>query len=83
MARARRLIGVCAALMVVALIGVLPGSAWSQTPASVCAGAVALVNGSFEDPASVSTFAIKDQGNVPGWSTTEAGRADRAVAVRL
>ena len=71
MARARRLVGACTALAAVALIGVLTGSAWSQTPASVCAGPVALVNGSFEDPASVSTFAIKDQGQVPGWSTTE------------
>ena len=58
-------------LTVVALTGAFPGSAWSQAPASVCAGPLALVNGSFEDPASVKTFAIKDQGQVPGWSTTE------------
>ena len=59
------------ALTVVASIGACPGSAWPQTPSKVCAGPLALVNGSFEDPASISTFAIKDQGQVPGWSTTE------------
>jgi Prealbumin-like fold domain len=71
MARARRLVGACAALMVAALIGGFPGSAWPQTPARTCAGPLALVNGSFEEPASVSAFAIKLQDQVPGWSTTE------------
>ncbi len=71
MARARRQVGAYAALMVVALIGVFPGLAWSQAPASACAGPVALVNGSFEDPASIGTFGIIDEDQVPGWSTTE------------
>ena len=72
MARAWRLRGACAALTVVALIGAFPRSAWPQTPARVCAGPLALVNGGFEEPTSISTFAIKDQGQVPGWGTTEA-----------
>ena len=33
---------------------------------------MALVNGSFEDPASISEFGLIRQDNVPGWNTTEA-----------
>ena len=66
----RRLVGACAAVAAVR-DGVVPAVAGAQARQGVCAGPLALANGSFEDPTSISTFGIIDQGQVPGWSTTE------------
>ena len=38
----------------------------------MCAGPLALVNGGFEDPASIDEFGIIVQEQVPGWDTTES-----------
>jgi hypothetical protein len=66
MARPRpALAGACVVLAALAA----PGAASAQT--TTCVGAIALANGGFEDPATVSEFGILKQANVPGWSTTE------------
>ena len=68
---AGRLVGACAVLVAVAVGGAVPAVAAAQGPAGVCAGPLALVNGGFEDPGSVSEFGLLLQDKVPGWSTTE------------
>ena len=39
-----------------------------------CQGPIELVNGSFEDPASVKEYAILDAQKVPGWDTTASNQ---------
>ncbi len=42
----------------------------AQAQDEPCQGPIELVNGSFEDPASVEKFSITPAQNVPGWDTT-------------
>ena len=58
-----------AALWLTALLSVL-GAAPAQAQDEPCQGPIELVNGSFEDPASVEKFSITPAQNVPGWDTT-------------
>jgi hypothetical protein len=58
-----------AALWLICLLSLLV-AAPAQAQDEPCQGPIELVNGSFEDPASVGGFEILDAQNVPGWDTT-------------